>query len=181
MINRRQFIKRVVIGYGSLLLLPGCVRGTQKGVYRVLTNEEADCLGCICEQFIPADQYVGAREAGVVNYIDKVLYRYFPELKETYQKGIYSLEAYCKDTYGKFFAQLDWNTQYTLMVKMEKAELPESFWERVLQKDFFNMALRHTMQGYYGPPRHGGNKDYVSYRMMRLDFPLLAGQNRYEK
>lgn len=180
MINRRQFIKRVAIGYGSLLLLPGCIRGTQKGFYRILTNEEADCLECICEQLIPADEYAGAREAGVVYYIDNVLYQYFPELKEGYRTGIQSLEAYCKEAYGKLFAQLDWNTQYTLITKMEKAELPESFGGEAMQKNFFNMVLRHTMQGYYGPPRHGGNKDYVSYRMMRLDFPLLAGQNRYE-
>jgi len=181
MINRRQFIKHVAIAYGSLLLLPGCVRGSLKSNYRVFSKEEADCLGCICEQFIPTDEYAGAREAGVVNYIDKLLYQRFPALKDTYAKGILSLETYCKETFGKGFTGLTWDEQYSLLQKMERSELPESYWADVNQRSFFNTVLDNTMQGYYGPPRHGGNKDYVSYRMMRLDFPLLVGQNRYEK
>lgn len=179
--NRRQFIKSAAIGYGSLLLMPGCVRGSKGEPYRVLTGKEAGCLGCLCEQFIPTDEYAGARDAGCVNFIDKLLYQRFPGLAESYRKGIASLENYCTDTYKKTFASLAWDEQYSLLTKMEKGELPASYWEKPNQKDFFNMALRHTMMGYYGPPRHGGNKDYVSYRMMRLDFPLLVGQNRYEK
>jgi gluconate 2-dehydrogenase gamma chain len=35
------------------------------------------------------------------------------------------------------------------------------------------------MQGFYGSPRHGGNRDYVSYKMMKLDYPHVIGQNRY--
>ncbi len=84
MINRRQFVKHAALCYGSLLLLPGCMRGTEKGHLRVFTKEEAECLGCICEQFIPTDDFAGAREAGVVNFIDKLLYQRFPELTEPY-------------------------------------------------------------------------------------------------
>lgn len=181
MINRRQFIKRAALGYGSLLLLPGCIRGTQKNEYRILTTEEVNCLNCICEQFIPSDEYVGARDAGVVNFIDKLLYQRFPELTESYKKGIQSVENYCRETYNKPFAQLKWEEQYSILQEIEGSKLPESFWSEISQRDFFNMVLRNTMQGYYGSPRHGGNKDYVSYRMMRLDFPLLIGQNRYAK
>jgi hypothetical protein len=36
------------------------------------------------------------------------------------------------------------------------------------------------MQGFYGSPRHGGNSNYVSYKMMKLDYPHVMGQNRYE-
>jgi len=34
------------------------------------------------------------------------------------------------------------------------------------------------MQGFYGNPRHGGNRDYASYRMLGLDYPQLVGQDR---
>jgi gluconate 2-dehydrogenase gamma chain len=37
------------------------------------------------------------------------------------------------------------------------------------------------MQGYYGSPIHGGNKDYMSFDMLGLDYPLNIGQNRYQK
>lgn len=180
MINRRQFVKSALLAYGSLLLLPGCVRGTQKSPLRVFTEGEADCLGCLCEQLIPADDFPGAREAGVVNFIDKQLFQRFPELVEAYKNGLRSLEKSCEETHGHPFAQLDRETRHLVTVQMEKGEVPSSSWEGKEQKEFFNMVLRNTMQGFYGAPRHGGNKDYASYRMMRLDFPLLIGQNRYE-
>lgn len=181
MINRRQFIKRAALGYGSLLLLPSCIQGIEKTHWRILNQDEAECLACMCEQFIPSDEYAGAREARVVNFIDKLLYQRFTHLQAPYKKGIKALESFCKATYAKPYAGLSWDEQYMILQRMERGELPESFWEEIPQKEFFNMVLRNTMQGYYGPPRHGGNKDYVSYRMMRLDFPLLIGQNRYEK
>ena len=181
MINRRHFIKRVAAGSVSLLLLPGCTRRTEKNSFRVFTSEEADCLGCICEQFIPADDFAGAKEAGCVNYIDRLLYQRFPELTESFKNGLQSLENFCRETHGKIFSQLAWDIQTSLLKQMEKGELAESFGDKTTQRSFFSLVLRHTMQGYYGSPRHGGNKNFVSYRMMRLDFPLLTGQNRYEK
>jgi gluconate 2-dehydrogenase gamma chain len=37
------------------------------------------------------------------------------------------------------------------------------------------------MQGFYGSPRHGGNRNYVSYKMLGLEYPVVMGQNRYSK
>jgi gluconate 2-dehydrogenase gamma chain len=34
------------------------------------------------------------------------------------------------------------------------------------------------MQGFYGSPRHGGNRDYLSYRMLGIDYPQVIGRNR---
>ena len=43
------------------------------------------------------------------------------------------------------------------------------------------MIIKHSMQGFYGPPRHGGNKNYISYKIMDLDYPYVVGQNRYRE
>lgn len=180
MINRRQFLKRAAVGYGSLLLFSGCTRGSRQALYQRLSQAEADCLGAICEQFIPTDEYMGARDAGVVHYIDQLLYLRFPELQPLYEQGIQSLEHFCQEVHGNVFARLTWEVQYGILTQMEQGELPEAYWTTVSQTEFFFTVLRNTMQGYYGSPRHGGNKDYVSYRMMRLDYPQLIGQNRYE-
>jgi gluconate 2-dehydrogenase gamma chain len=66
------------------------------------------------------------------------------------------------------------------MQAMEKDEISSDLWT-VSPKQFFNILLARTMQGFYGSPRHGGNKDYASYRMLKLEYPLLIGQNRYLK
>jgi gluconate 2-dehydrogenase gamma chain len=36
----------------------------------------------------------------------------------------------------------------------------------------------HTLEGYYGSPRHGGNRDAVSWRMLGLDEPPICAAAR---
>lgn len=176
--NRRDFIKTLGVVYGSLLLIPSCSSfpGTH---YRIFTREEADCLIAICEQIIPADFDPGATDADVIGFIDKQTHLRFPNDLKIYQQGIISLQAFCQSEYGKLFEKLNNTIQVEILKKMERNKLPEEYWLKSEQSAFFQLILRRTMQGFYGSPRHGGNKNYVSYRMMKLDYPLLIGQNRY--
>ena len=180
-LNRRQFIQRCTLLYGSILLFPACHVSGSKTSYYSFSEEVGECIGAISEQFIPADDFPGAKDAGVVNFIDKLLFQRFPDLKEKYLKGIEAVEASARDSFGKSFASLAWDQQMLFLQKMERGELVIDRWKDISQSEFFEMILRHTMQGFYGSPRHGGNKNYVSYRMMKVDFPLLIGQNRYGK
>jgi gluconate 2-dehydrogenase gamma chain len=34
----------------------------------------------------------------------------------------------------------------------------------------------HCMQGYYGSPRHGGNRDFASWKMLGLPYPQVVGR-----
>ncbi len=64
---------------------------------------------------------------------------------------------------------------------LEKNDPSLNSWEEINPAAFFRMVIAHTMQGFYGAPRHGGNKNYVSYKMLGVDYPLVIGQNRYRK
>jgi len=178
--TRRDFIKTISLLYGSVLLYPSCSR-QQAASYRVFENDEAACLIALCEQIIPADHDAGAAEAGVIHYIDRQTFLRFPHELQTYRKGIAALQATCKGQYEKLFEKLDDIRQIEIIKEMEQGKLPAVHWEEINQQTFFNLVLRRTMQGFYGSPRHGGNKNYVSYRMLKLDYPLLIGQNRYGK
>ena len=46
--------------------------------------------------------------------------------------------------------------------------------------EFFNLVRSHTLEGYYGAPRHGGNRDAVSWRMLGMDEPPLRGRAQYD-
>ena len=176
--NRREFIKTAGLLYGSLLLLPGC--SSTQGQYIVFTDKEANCLVALCEQIIPADDCPGATDAGVIHFIDKQLHLRFPEEKELFRKGIESLQNWCQSKYSKNFEELSTELQIDTMQLMEKGGMPQEQWAVPTGK-FFYKLLSRTMQGFYGSPRHGGNKDYMSFRMLKLDYPLLIGQNRYKK
>ncbi len=176
--NRRSFLKTLGALYGSVLLMPGCT-GTPSSPFRVFTSEEGDLLIALCEQVIPADRDPGATDAGVIHFIDKLLYERFPHLLATYQQGLRALDASCRELFGQGFAALSADRQIEVMLAMEANKLPEGHWGELRASSFFSQVVRHTMMGFYGSPRHGGNRNYVSYRMMKLDFPLVVGQNRY--
>jgi len=177
--NRREFIKTAGLLYGSLLLLPGC-SSTIQGKYTVFEDKEAECLIALCERIIPADDCPGATDAGVIHFIDKQIRLRFPEEKELFRKGIASLQSWCRTKYNKNFEELSTELQDNTLQMIGKNEMPKDGWE-IPPAKFFNKLISRTMQGFYGSPRHGGNKDYMSFRMLKLDYPLLLGQNRYRK
>jgi len=176
--SRREFIKTAGFLYGSILLLPACSSIQRK--YTAFTDKDGDCLIALCERIIPADDFPGATDAGVIHFIDKQIRLRFPEEKELFQKGIESLQNWCQSKYKRNFEELSVDIQTGILKMMEKDEMPKDNWT-IPPGDFFNKLLARTMQGFYGSPRHGGNKDYMSFRMLKLDYPLLIGQNRYIK
>ena len=181
MLSRREFLKQAGLIGAVVLLMPSCRFPFPVRYYRVFTDDEAACLVALCERVIPADEHPGATEAGVVNFIDKQASGRFHADRDLFRNGIASLQAHCRAEYEKPFEALDEKTQIAVMRDMERGKTPKELWENPTQQLFMNRLVQRAMQGFYGSPRHGGNKNYVSYRMLRLDYPLLMGQNRYRK
>jgi gluconate 2-dehydrogenase gamma chain len=58
---------------------------------------------------------------------------------------------------GKVFASLPADQQSLVLHSIaEKAE----------DRDFFNLLLGDTFEGYYGDPGHGGNRNGASWKMI---------------
>lgn len=176
--SRREFIKQLSLACGSIMFIPAC--SGYDSVWRFFTETEAKTVIAFTEQIIPADQDAGATDANVINFIDKQLTGPYTRFQEMYRKGIPAIKSSSHIIYKKAFFELDFEIQTEFLIKMEKGELPEEVWKDLDQKRFFQLILDHTMQGFYGSPRHGGNKNYVSYKMIKLDYPHVIGQNRYE-
>ena len=176
--SRRAFLRTGVAGFGSILLMPSCIR--ELSPYKFFTPEEASCVIALCEQIIPDDEYGGgATEAGVIHYIDRQLVAVFDYDQLMYQQGLEALQLSCLKLHDKRFEALDWDTQLQILKSMESNEMPGEYWKNISSGSFFRLVIGHTMQGFYGAPRHGGNKNYMSYKMMGLDFPLVVGRNHY--
>jgi gluconate 2-dehydrogenase gamma chain len=47
--------------------------------------------------------------------------------------------------------------------------------------EFFNLIRTHTMQGFYGDPRHGGNRDEVSWKMLGMPCPPVRGRLPFQR
>jgi gluconate 2-dehydrogenase gamma chain len=90
-----------------------------------------------------------------------------------------NIQQNCEAVHHKQFEELDWDEQTRFLEVMEAGKADRNYWEEGFDKKFFGMLRNHSMQGFYGSPRHGGNKDNISYQMLKLDYPVIIGQNRY--
>jgi gluconate 2-dehydrogenase gamma chain len=166
--------RRTVLGAGLAAAAAGTAvtipRWKGSGPWRFFTAEEAATVDAICEQLIPADRDAGARQAGVVNYIDIQLTRPFRRYQRVYREGIAGVDAASRAKFGGRFTGLTPDQQVEVLRGVEQNAKP-----------FFELILAHTRQGFYGDPRHGGNRGMVSWKMLGLPFPQVRGRMHYDE
>jgi gluconate 2-dehydrogenase gamma chain len=139
--------------------------------WRFFSSEEARTVEAICIQIIPEDQDAGATTAGVVQFLDKQLSGFYKPLQKTYRTGIAEIDRKSIGFAGKKFAELSTGSQLDLLHQIEKDPR---------LKPFFSLLIEHSMQGFYGDPRHGGNRDRVSWKMLGVPYPPVRGRLRYD-
>jgi gluconate 2-dehydrogenase gamma chain len=163
---RQSFGRRRFLGVGAAATLGGAaVSCSGGGRWRFLTPAEAITTDAICSQIIPTDHDPGAHEAGVVNYIDLQLATHFKQHRQTYRRGLATTDGISLSRHGLAFANLPFARQTEVLREVQKKA-----------KAFFDLILAHTMQGFYGDPRHGGNRDGMSYKMLALPCPPVRGR-----
>jgi gluconate 2-dehydrogenase gamma chain len=137
--------------------------------WRFFTDDEARTVDAIAAQLIPSGPSPGAHEAGVVYYIDIQLSGRFRKHRNAYRTGLAAIDEASRKAAGKRFADLPADQQDEVLNTIE---------ERA--KSFFQLILTHTRQGFYGDPRHGGNRNRVSWKMLGLPFPQIRGRQHIE-
>ncbi len=168
------------VGAASTALITRFGRTSSPGPYRFFTATEAKLLIEICEQLIPRDDTPGATDTGAISYIDRQLSEFFARHQPTYRRGLEAFNQTCLQQHKKLFGELSPSAKIAALQALERGQVPKALWSDPSPQAFFNLVLAHTMQSFYGSPRHGGNRDYASYRMLRLDYPQFVGQNRYQ-
>jgi gluconate 2-dehydrogenase gamma chain len=74
------------------------------------------------------------------------------------------------------FVALSFADQTAVLTALEIDQVPAGIWKDGEASGFFRLICDHCMQGYYGSPRHGGNRGAVSWKMLKLDYPQLTGR-----
>lgn len=174
-LTRRHFLR------ASMLMLstsPTWARGSlEHQHWRFLTTDEAATLAVIADIIMPPDNDPGGAWAGVVVFIDRKLAGYHRGSQRLYRAGLASLEASSRALHGRSLAQLDGDTRESLFATLERGGLPAEHWSAdAPQRDFFARVVDHTLQGFLGAPRHGGNRDAVSWRMLGLPHPQVRSR-----
>jgi gluconate 2-dehydrogenase gamma chain len=159
----------------------------------ILNETEHAFVVAAVDTLIPADELSpSGSECGVATYIDRQLasawgggakmYRAGPFFKgkpeqgyqlpltpaEFFAAGIAAANAWSRKTYGRDFDRLDSDKRIEAMTAMQegKAEFAD-----VSSRAFFARLMALTMEGFFGDPIYGGNRNKASWRM--LGYPGL--------
>ncbi|MGA2048437.1 MAG: gluconate 2-dehydrogenase subunit 3 family protein [Terracidiphilus sp.] len=165
-LTRRQFVAAGALGSAALAI--GC-KSANRGTWEYLTEQQAITLASICDQIVPADEFPSASQAGVLTYIDRQLMRHYRKHRHAYRHGLEDAETASRQRFGAELAALSSQRQFEIVSDLERQN-----------SSFFNLVRSHTLEGYYGSPRHGGNRDAVSWRMLGLAEPPIRGRAQYD-
>jgi len=163
--TRRQFMAAGTLAGAALAA--GC--SSRRDEWEYLSEDQAATLAAVCDQIIPADDYPAASQAGVVRYIDHQLTGPYRRHQKTYAAGLRQAEDLCRGHFG---------IRLTDAQPEQKLDIGRALEEQ--NRAFFDLVRSHTMEGYYGSPRHGGNRDAASWHMLGLTEPPVRGRAQYD-
>ncbi|SHS62569.1 Gluconate 2-dehydrogenase subunit 3 precursor [Mycobacteroides abscessus subsp. abscessus] len=152
-------------------------RNEELPILMFLNQEEARTIEAMASRIIPSDEHgPGAKEAGAVIYIDQLLAGYYRHLQTFYRQGLIEFEGFCREIYGVPFIELTEEHQDQILLKIEQIEPADSSdsndcndKREILLAQFFAVVHEHTMEGTFGDPLYGGNRDTIGWKL--IGFP----------
>jgi gluconate 2-dehydrogenase gamma chain len=124
----------------------------------ILDSASAREIEAIAAQIIPSTDGPGAREAGVIFFIDRALSTFAASDREAYHKGMAQLQGRRKELFpdSSSIASLTDEQQVALVRTIENSE-------------FFELIRTHTVLGFLGNPSYGGNRNQVGWEQIGFD------------
>ncbi len=142
---------------------------------------EAETIEALTARIIPGSpDDPGAREAGVLTYIDHALAGPYARWQLAYREGIRAINAYSTQQYGKPFYVLAESDQDAVIAALERNEVP-GFGESG-SASFFLMVWAHTIEGMFSDPCYGGNRNAVGWKLIGFpgaQYGYTADEMRY--
>ncbi|MBI3406155.1 MAG: gluconate 2-dehydrogenase subunit 3 family protein [Acidobacteria bacterium] len=134
------------------------------------TAEQAAEIDAITARIIPTDDTPGAREAGVVYFIDRGLATFATDDQKTYREGLPEFQARVSEMFpgvAKFSALTPEQQDEVLHSFDEHAESSRRpFRARPAAQNFFETLHQHTMVGFLIDPDFGGNRDGAGWKVI---------------
>ena len=186
--SRREFLRRAAVGAGTVAgagIVPEALAQSREqdkkstpetnapphsqsngeGLGAFLNRDDAATVAAFTERLMPgAPGKPGARDAGVLNYIDLALAGAYADLQDFYRRGLASLDAYCRKAHAAPFVRLGAARQDEVIAALEDGKATEFTWPTA--QAFFNTVRTHTIEGMFADPVYGGNKDFAGWRLV---------------
>jgi len=170
-LDRRRFLLSGLRGAGGAwasLHWPAIVAAAQHAAHarvaapppklEVLSAEQAAEIEAAAARIIPSDDSPGAREAGVIYFIDRALATFAAGELEDYVKGLPVLQAKTREMFpnASRFSQAAPDQQDAVLRALEGQPI-------------FEAIREHTIVGFLADPARGGNRGEVGWKLMGFD------------
>ena len=164
-ISRRELI------VSSAFVPLAALTATAQTAETALTPAQMKTLEAFVERLIPRDELgPSAAEAGAQTYIDRALGGPNAAEKQSFVEGLTGMDAFARSSQGAPFADLRPEKRDAVITAMERGTavgFPNA-------QQFFTRVRRLTLEGMFGDPYHGGNRNFAGWDLIRYPGPRLA-------
>jgi gluconate 2-dehydrogenase gamma chain len=120
----------------------------ENAAFEILTPYEARELDAVAARILPTTDTPGAREAGVIYFMDKALGSFMSDELESIRSGLAEFESGISGTFS---------------------ELSEAGQDKYLRTrdctHFFNRVRFMTIAGFFGMSSYGGNRGQIGWKL----------------
>jgi len=126
--------------------------------FTVLAAADAADIEALTSQIVPSDDTPGAREAGVVYFIDRALGTFFQHMSADFTAGLAAFQETCRaqNRHVASFAELTSDRQIAFLRTVENTP-------------FFDRVRMLTLCGMFTMPSYGGNRDGVGWKLIGFE------------
>jgi len=179
--DRGEITRRAVIGAAATAaFVPvSAIRSaaqTTAPQRRIFTQEQRRTLEAFLDRLCPADELgPGAVEMGAQNYIEIQLGDYLAPEKQTFLDGLAALDAYARESQDRGFADLPAEKRDQVLTDIDSGKAPPN------TGAFFLRARRLMLEGMFGDPHYGGNKNFAGWDLIKYPGPRPATSPEMQK
>jgi gluconate 2-dehydrogenase gamma chain len=164
--------RRSVIAGAALVPVAAITSAAQQATAEsALSDSLLRTLEAFIDRLIPKDDLgPGATECGVAIYINRSLADYLAPEKAAFIAGLEATDAFARRTDDRAFAELSPEKQDAVLTAMDNgtaAGFPDA-------RAFFGRVRRLTLEGMFGDPSYGGNRNFAGWDLIRYPGPRLA-------
>jgi gluconate 2-dehydrogenase gamma chain len=138
--------------------------------FEFFTPEEAREVEAITASILPTDDTPGAREAGIIYFIDHGLTTFAADDQQTYREGLPEMQARVSEMFPGIakFSGLTVEQQDVVLHSFDenRAAGRGPFRARPGAQNFFGTLRQHTIAGFLIDPDYGGNHDGVGWKVI---------------
>ena len=190
--KRREFLILSAASIGGVLVYSFDRKATRASVedhairipLRFFTQAEALAVAALASRIFPSDDSgPGAREAGVVVYIDRQLAGPYGRDRHRYTQGPfedgapelgYQGSATPREIYRQGLKPL-------LGIDSETPEEQDKALQLIESTLFFGFLRAHTIEGMFCDPVHGGNVDMIGWQLIGFPGPRMSNYKEIDQ